>query len=262
MYKHESEKEYHAKSMSGEYMSSHLLFDFMESPLVYAMKITGLWEQTTSTDFAFGTAAHKYILEGADVFNTEYVVSEGPINPKTGEPYGKATKAYQEWEQAQCGKIIRPEDYATIVTMNSSVQHNATAKGLLATGDSECVVRAELYDVPCQIRIDWLTSGAMMDLKTTADINRFEYDAKRFKYLLQSCFYKMVYEKAFGEKIDAYICAVEKVQPFTCGVWLVTDAVIERGEKIIAAALTRYKKCKELNRFPTNYENMRYFTEL
>ena len=105
------------------------------------------------TDFkcrlCFGTAAHKYILEGADVFNTEYVVSDGPINPKTGEPYGKATKAYQEWEQAQSGKIIRPEDYATIVTMNNSVQHNATAKKLLAAGDSECVVRAELYDV-CQ----------------------------------------------------------------------------------------------------------------
>ena len=38
---HEPADEYHARSRSGEYMSSHLLADFRESPALYRRKVSG-----------------------------------------------------------------------------------------------------------------------------------------------------------------------------------------------------------------------------
>ncbi|UKI32151.1 MAG: hypothetical protein L6W00_00540 [Lentisphaeria bacterium] len=38
---HEPADEYHARSRSGEFMSSHLLADFRESPALYRRKVSG-----------------------------------------------------------------------------------------------------------------------------------------------------------------------------------------------------------------------------
>ena len=90
-------EEYHAASRSGQYMSSHLLADFRESPELYRRKTNGEITEGESPALALGRAAHCLILEGHAAFDEQYVVAEGPVNPKTGEPYGKSTKAYAEW---------------------------------------------------------------------------------------------------------------------------------------------------------------------
>ena len=89
--------EYHAASRSGQYMSSHLLADFRESPELYRRKTNGEITEGESLALALGRVAHCLILEGKDAFDEQYVVADGPVNPKTGEPYGKSTKAYAEW---------------------------------------------------------------------------------------------------------------------------------------------------------------------
>jgi len=89
--------EYHAASRSGQYMSSHLLADFRESPELYRRKTNGEIAEAESPALAQGRAAHCLILEGHAAFEEQFLVADGPVNPKTNEPYGKATKAYAEW---------------------------------------------------------------------------------------------------------------------------------------------------------------------
>ncbi|MDD4431673.1 MAG: PD-(D/E)XK nuclease-like domain-containing protein, partial [Bacteroidales bacterium] len=91
---HEPADEYHARSRSGEFMSSHLLADFRESPALYRKKVQGQIQENESAAFIMGRAAHCLILEGRNAFDKEYVVSDGPINPRTGESYGSKTKAF------------------------------------------------------------------------------------------------------------------------------------------------------------------------
>jgi len=86
----ETEDEYRAKA--GEYLSSHHLLDFMKCPWLYRKKATGLIEDTDSPAFLLGRAAHSRILEGRDVYESRFALG-GPINPKTGKPYGPNTKA-------------------------------------------------------------------------------------------------------------------------------------------------------------------------
>lgn len=93
--------EYHAASRSGRYMSSHLLADFRESHELYHRKVTGEIAQTESPALALGRAAHCLILEGRMAFDDQYLVSDGPVNARTNEPYGKTTKSYSDWLAAQ-----------------------------------------------------------------------------------------------------------------------------------------------------------------
>ena len=60
---HEPADEYHARSRSGEFMSSHLLADFRESPALYRKKVSGEITESESSAFVMGRAAHCLILE-------------------------------------------------------------------------------------------------------------------------------------------------------------------------------------------------------
>ncbi|NLF17831.1 MAG: hypothetical protein GX595_11330, partial [Lentisphaerae bacterium] len=85
---------YHARA--GDFLSSHLLADFRRCPELFHRKQLGLIPDEDSPAYALGRAAHTLILEGPEAFAAEYAVG-GPVNPRTGLPFGRATKAFQEW---------------------------------------------------------------------------------------------------------------------------------------------------------------------
>ena len=181
--------EYHAASRSGQYMSSHLLVDFRESPELYRRKTSGEIAEAESPALALGRAAHCLILEGRAAFDGQFLVADGPVNPKTNEPYGKATKAYAEWLAAQTREIVSPKDFGFIVKLQKSVWTHPTASALLDGGVSEATVRAECCNVPCQIRMDWFSpEHGIVDLKTCDSLKWFEADCKRFGYIYQMAF--------------------------------------------------------------------------
>ena len=211
--------EYHAESRNGHYLSSHLLADFRQSPQLYHREVSGEIVQTESPVLALGRAAHCLILEGRAAFDEQYIVSDGPVNPKTGEPYGKATKAYAEWLSSQTREIVSPKDFGFIVKLQKSVWLHDAASALLDDGVSEATVRAEYRGVPCQIRMDWFSREyGIVDLKTCDSLKWFEGDCRRFCYAFQMAFYRAVLREATGETVPVHLVAVEKNEPFSTGV--------------------------------------------
>jgi len=255
---HEPEDVYHSRSKSGEFMSSHLLADFRNSPLLFHKKICGLVTEPSNPAFAFGSAAHKFILEGREAFDEAYNVADGPINERTGEPYGKTTKAYQSWLDLQDREIVSTEDFGRILDFDHSVQLNETARRLLSDGEAEGVARAELSGVPCQIRMDFFNPNeGLVDLNTTAELRYFENDARRFGYVFQMAFYRAVIRILTGVTFPVHIIAVEKCEPYACGVWLLSPNCLDDAERVNAAALERFKMCVRENLWPTGYETVR-----
>ena len=260
---HEPEDVYHSRSKSGEFMSSHLLADFRSSPLLFHKKILGLVSESPSTAFAFGTAAHKLILEGQVAFDEAYTVSDGPVNEKTGLPYGKTTKAYAEWYASQTKEIISTEDYGKIAEFRASVLRNELATQLLKIGQPEGVARAKLDDVPCQIRMDWFNPEmGLVDLKTTAELRYFESDARRFGYVFQMAFYRSVIFALTGITVPVHIIAVEKCEPYAAGVWMLAPSALDDAECVNHAALNRFKNCVVENVWPSGYETVRIIDTL
>lgn len=255
---HEPAEDYHEQSRQGNYMSSHMLADFRKSPALYRKKVLGLVSEPHNASFIFGTLAHKLILEGNDAFFAEYVVSDGPINPRTGEAYGRTTKAYAEWEASQEGSVVDTGTWGEILNLATSVRSHAEVVPLLAKGCAEGVVRAEYCGVPCQIRMDWFNPElGLVDLKTCAEIGFFEYDFRRWGYIYQLAFYRAVIRQATGENVPVKVIAVEKSEPIAAGVWAVSSDWLDYAEKVNEAALAKYKQCCETGIWPTGYEQLR-----
>lgn len=252
----ESAEEYHAKA--AQYLSSHQLLDFIKCPWLHRKKTIGLIDDTDSTAYLIGRAAHVRVLEGRDAYESEFAIG-GPVNPKTGKPFGANTKAFSEWAEAQ-GKPVLTHDQAELIErMASGVGMNDEAVELLLYGRAEGVVRAEYCGMPSQIRIDWVhPHRGIVDFKTTDDLSWFEADARRFSYHRQMAFYRAVLaQRLDGLKVPVHIVATEKKEPFRCGVWRISDDTLDIAERENEAAIRRLAQCHAQDHWPTGYEEVR-----
>lgn len=248
---------YHARA--GEFLASHMLADFRKCPLLYHRKRAGLLADEDRPAYLVGRAAHTVILEGLDVFHQTYAVG-GPVNPKTGQPFGSSTKAWAEWAEAQGKPVLTTENYNLVMRMAEGVRENAEAKGLLGEGVAEGVVRTEYCGVACQIRLDWLNpKSGIVDLKTADDLTWFEADARRYGYSHQLAFYRAVLAQVIGVWMPVHLIAVEKKEPHRCGVWRVSDDTLSIAQQENEAAIRRLRHCTSLGSWPTGYEDVRVF---
>ena len=256
--------EYHQAARDGKFLSSHLLGDFRKSPRLYQKKINGEIEPTESAALAVGRAVHVLVLEGRARFDEEFLVTDGPVNPKTGEPFGKTTKAYREWAASQTKEVVGGADFAFMSKLRESVWAHPVARELLDDGIAEQTVRTRYCGEPCQIRMDWFRADyggrpAICDLKTCETLDYFEGDARRFGYPQQMAFYREVLRTASecAVEADCYLIAIEKREPMRCGVWKLTDGILQACALENERAIAELRSCRSDNVWPTRTEDMR-----
>ena len=230
-------KTYHEEARAGKYLSSHLLGDFRHCPRLYRQKMTGEIPPQDTAAYWMGRAVHTLVCEGRAAFDKEFLVTDGPVNPKTGEPFGKLTRAYKEWAAAQKLTPVSTSDFGFMTKLQSAVWLHPIAGELLDGGWAEGTVRTTYNGEPVQIRIDYFNpnfrdeltgrEGAIIDLKTCESIDFFESDARRYGYLHQLAFYREVMRIASGEEFPVYIIAVEKKAPYRVGVWKLAPEALD-----------------------------------
>lgn len=248
---------YRAKAK--DHLGSHALGDFRKSPWLYRKKQIGLIPDSDSTAFLVGRAAHSLILEGRDAFEDAFAVG-GPINEKTGKPYGSATKAFAAWAATVGKPVITFDQLALIESMSAGVAMNENALSLLASGVAEGVVRTDYNGIAAQSRMDWFSpEHGIVDLKTCEDLTWFECDARRFGYAHQMAYYRKLVELVSGDRVPVHIIAVEKREPYRCGVWRMGEDVLGIAQKDNEQAIERLKHCIETDLWPTGYEDIRTF---
>lgn len=262
------EKTYHdgALGNGGGYMSSHNLALFRETPHTLKLMMEGKLPRTESPALAFGRAVHCYTLEPTDAWNRRYLVSDGPINEKTGAPYGRATAKYAQFLAEQTKEIVSTKDFEMIEAMAESVWSHKEAHQLLESGDPECTIRLEEgeVDVPAQARIDWFSPDyGIVDLKTTGDsLKWFPKAAHDFGYALQMAWYRKLLELKSGKKYPVYLIAVEKRAPYTVGVFKFADEVLDQAEAINRETLCEFANCRDAGVFPTRFEETQLISTL
>lgn len=248
---------YHAQA--GKYLSSHRLAEFRRNPLLFHKKELGLVLDQDRPAYVVGRAAHVLILEGRGVYEQTYAFG-GPINPKTGQPFGSRTKAFQEWADEQGKPVLDDDQAALIESLNASVQAHKHASALLADGVPEGVVRATYCGVPCQSRLDWLNpERGIVDLKTCENIDWLQTDARAYGYAHQLAFYRSVIAFLTGTNLPVYMIAVEKREPVRCGVWRISEEVLGLAQKENEEGIARLIDCRERDEWLTGYEDIRDF---
>lgn len=250
------------RSRRNQYLTSHQLADFRKSPLLHKQKAAGLIPEQTGDALTLGAAAHCLILEGRAAFDEQYIVG-GPINEKTGRPYGDETKAFRQWADQQTRKVISDDAYALCCHLNAAVHSHCEAAPLLKSGTPEGVIRASYNGVDCQIRMDWFDPEiGVLDLKTCHDLDQFESDCELYRYIPQMAFYRAVLNLSVGldpreNHWQVQLIGVEKREPYRCGVWIVSPKKLAIQEFENSEAIAELRACREFNIWPTRYEATR-----
>jgi hypothetical protein len=105
----------------------------------------------------------------------------------------------------------------------------------------------------------------IVDLKTCSDLDSFEYDAKRFLYGIQFAFYQQILVSAIIDEYEleavtppkVFVIAVEKREPFRCGVFEVPDYILAHFNKKVFSAIESLKQCQRDGAYPTLFEDVR-----
>lgn len=202
------------------------------------------------------------VLEPERAFMDAYAVG-GPINQRTGKPFGQDTKAWADYE-AEIGKpVVSEEDYDKANAMRHSIMMHKAARWFFVGHMYETIFRTEVCGVDCQIRVDAINADAealyLIDLKTCDDLNYFEQDAARFQYVHQAALYNMVFRQSLGSEdynVKTRIVAVEKRVPFRVGVFSV-DSSIEGAKYDVGRELMDLEQCRTQGEWPTGFELVR-----
>jgi hypothetical protein len=253
---------YHTKAK--DFLSAHALNEFRRCPLLYRKKEMGLVPERDTAAYLVGRAAHTLILEGRQRYEREYAIG-GPINPKTGQPFGSQTKAFSEWAERQGRPVLSDTQAATVEQTAAAVRDHLFARELLADGVAEGVVRCEYAGHRCQARIDWINpveGRGIVDLKTADELDSFEMAMRVFGYLHQVAFYRALVAEASGHVLPVHIVAVEKREPFRCGVWQVAPAVLDQAQRENEEAMTDLRRCRETGNWFTRFESLRLVDRL
>jgi hypothetical protein len=225
------------------------------------MRMAGLITEYFREAYLVGAATHVMTLEGVDRFWSEYVVG-GPINPKTERPYGSETKAFRDWAKEQGKPVLSDEQYALVCQLYNAVKAHAVAAELLREGIAEGVLRTDYNGIQCQARLDWFSPAhGIVDLKTCEDLSNFASDAMRYKYANQMAFYRSAYCLASGiadvNQVPVFLIAVEKREPYRCGVWNVCHFLLEKSQADNEEYMRQLAVSRCNNVWPTNYEGLR-----
>ena len=253
---------YHAKAK--DFLSAHALAEFRRCPLLYRKKELGLVPERDTAAYIVGRAAHALILEGRQCYEREYAIG-GPINPKTGQPFGSQTKAFAEWAEQQSKPVLSDVHAALVEQMAAAVREHAHARELLTEGVAEGVVRGRYHDHNCQARIDWVNPDAhigIVDLKTADSLDAFEFDLRAYGYVHQLAFYRALVAVGCGSRLAVHIVAVEKREPFRCGVWQITPKVLDQAQGENEEAMADMRRCRETGAWFTRYESLRLVERL
>lgn len=253
---------YHAKSK--DFLTAHALNEFRRCPLLYRKKELGLVPERDTTAYLIGRAAHALILEGRARYEREFAVG-GPINPRTGQPFGSNTKAFAEWAGQQSKPVLSDSNAALVEQMAAAVRDHALARELLADGIAEGVVRCMYAQFQCQARIDWISPSVdvgIVDLKTADELDSFEFALRALGYVHQVAFYRALVAVGGGHVLPVHVVAVEKREPFRVGVWRIAPDVLDQAQSQNEEAMTELRRCRATGNWFTRFEELRVIDRL
>lgn len=213
--------------------------------------------------FALGNVTHAAILE-PQLVGLHYVTQPETRTDAKGKTIkfvrsGKYWEAFQERNQSRM--IVTQSESDTAWRIQRRVWQNAAAAKLLDGGESEVSVMWTHPDtgVPCKCRIDKLARSAsdsvrvrtaIVDIKTTGNIERFAADCYNYKYHWQAAFYQDAMRVVTGEELPVYFIAVEKAEPHDCVVYRVSDEMLQVGRDEYTKALERVVECTASGQWP------------
>ena len=212
-----------------------------------------------SPQMKWGRALHSLILE-PETFSQVYHISSGPLNERTGKPYGRDTQKYLEWEAQQTKPILSTEDHRIIFGMAESVAAHPLARTIRdGPRQTELSMFWKKDWIDCKARIDCFQSvaGVIWDLKSCNDASYdgFWMNVKKYRYYMAASWYMQgLAEVNPGARPRFLWLAVENSPPYSLGVYEVSLDLLQVGYDACARAFEIAKTCAAEKNWPAYRE--------
>lgn len=178
-----------------------------------------------SDAFAVGRLVHLMALEPHRVKEYEVI-----------EVQSKNAKAWQEAKGKK--NICTRKEFDEAQRIADAILRNEFALDLIQGCEFEVPKIGMIEGMPFRAKADIYADGFLADLKTTTDLRAFPYSAKKYGYDMQA----FIYTRLFGVPIDRfYFIAIDKAS-LDVGIYSVSPAFIEEGEKKVKEAIELYKQ--------------------
>ena len=230
--------------------------------------VTGNQKGEETDAMRLGSAVHMLALE-PEKFDGEYVVLEGPINAKTGNPYGRDTKAFTEWLEAasvdETRKILIREDFDSSIKIAQAFHSHEIIEGLMSVGGKEfekTLLLTYQYDdgsserVKCKPDCIIPAESIIIDLKTSSDPRpeEFQWSALRYGYYRQAAIYLDACEVYYGKEFRFLFGVVNSKAPNECGVFELTPSDIQRGRDEYHELIEEYSRRLASNNWRSDWQ--------
>lgn len=171
-----------------------------------------------------GSYFHTMILEPEKIGN--HIIFDGA---------SRNSKAYKDFE-VDYGFCLLQKEVDELNNLFLAIRKKDIIKQLLnAEGESEVPMITEIHGKLFKGKADRLNHSAKLciDIKTTADIERFKYSAREYYYDCQA----YIYNKHFGYDVIFIVCCKKRqtVKIFTC-----SEDFYKSGEDRLINALRNY----------------------
>ena len=233
--------------------------------------VTGEMKGRESDAMLLGSAVHMLALE-PERFDAEYVVLDGPINEskKPPGPYGRDTKAFQKWLDAemmqQCRKVLVREEFAESLAIAKAFQSHPTIAAIMASR-AEKLFESEYamlwveddgseLDLKCKIDFVCPAERLIVDLKTTSDPSPYawSWSAEDFGYHRQAAIYSDAMEAKYGEPFRFLFGVVRSKEPYEAAVYELDAESIQRGRVEYEALIEEYIDRKASNDWLSDWQ--------
>jgi len=150
-------------------------------------------------------------------------------------------------------EVVSREWYEQTMALVVELNANEEARRLLNDqGDSELSIIWEENGIVCKARIDKVavTHGAIVDLKSTAAIDKFAKSIASYGYHRQMAHYQRGWKELTGDTLTPWLVAVESSEPFAVQAAPVSEEALEVGHGERRRLLEQLKQCRAENVWP------------
>lgn len=227
-----SNDRYHNSDEFKPFCSSSNLKLLMTSPL-YARYCMDHPEKKESEAMSQGSVYHSMLASltnkgDLSEFENEYFVFEPPVNPKTGEPFGYSSKAYQEAltaariinsEKEPCSQAEKQTAQDMIdMLLNGNPHLSPRIQKLITDGQAEQSHFLDYQGQRFKYRTDLKTHRRIVDWKTTKiespKPENWSREIIKYNYHISAAFYQFFEFILTGQWKDFYWIAQESEPPY------------------------------------------------
>lgn len=206
-------------------LSSSALKKLLQSPKAYQASLEERQEETKA--LREGKLIHLLLLEP----HKEETLTVIDVKSRTAKAYKDAALEHGAENTFTAVEIAAAKKVAR------AVKQCPEAWDMIYGAATEVPVAGNIMGLPFRAKADILHKGTrIVDLKTTADIHKFKYNAYSFGYDAQAA----IYTHLFGLKEFTFL-VVDK-SSYDIGIFTTTPEFIKSGKEKVARAIEIYRK--------------------